>query len=109
MASSFREGESVYFPFQNGKVMLDSNGHPRMYSSIAQFRGKCPVDDLSKVTLIEYVPVVRATWDFQKKLSEETGQAIWHCSNCHYPVGTGTVNSIRCPRCGAIMGEVYGR
>lgn len=106
MASGFREGESVYFPFQDGKVMLDANGHPRMYSSIAQFQGKCPMDDSSKVTLIEYAPLIRATWEYQKKLSETTGQAIWQCSNCHYPVGVWTVDSVRCPSCGAIMVKV---
>lgn len=104
MASRFREGESVYFPFKDGKVLLDSKGRPRMYGSVEQFKGKCPTTDPKTVTLVEYAPVIHAKWELQLDLSRSTGQSIWNCTNCGYPAGIWTANSIRCPACGAIMG-----
>ena len=59
MASEFREGESVFFAFCNGKTELDSQNKPRMYKTRKQFEGKFPFLQNKCVELIEYAPVIR--------------------------------------------------
>ena len=59
MASEFKEGESIFFAFSNGKTALDSQNKPRMYKTRKQFELKFPSFRMGHVKLVEYAPVVR--------------------------------------------------
>ena len=59
MASGFKEGESIYIAFSNGKTALDSQNKPRMYKTRKQFELKFPSFCMGHAKLVEYAPVVR--------------------------------------------------
>lgn len=57
MATHFNQGDNIFFAFQNGRTVTDSQGHPRMYKSVQQFEAKFPGWRAGDATLVEYRPV----------------------------------------------------
>ena len=58
MADHIKRGESVFFPFRNGKTCPDSQNKPRMYKTVQAFDRHFTYR-IDGVELVEYAEVVR--------------------------------------------------
>lgn len=98
MASKFNKGDSVFFVFQDGKSVQDSQRHPRMYKSEAQFKAKFPVWNEGSAELVEYGPVNHA-----QVVRQADAFTYHYCSHCMEDITAYSMAGplTFCPLCGA--------
>jgi len=95
MATRFKYGESVFFVFRDGESTLDSQQHPRMYKSVAQFKAKFPTHINDNAKLVEYAPIIHGRW-----IPVDEKQDAFDCSECDAMMQR---RHNFCPKCGAKM------
>ena len=104
MATKFKEGESVFFAFEDGETSLDCDRKPRMYKSATQFKSKFPFiggKDDGKVKLVEYGPIKHGT--IKRIYNALSVIELFECSECKKIIMDGEYANY-CFYCGAKLG-----
>ena len=110
MAHKFEKGKHIYFLFENGHTVQDSQLKPRYYLERKKAEEYLPYGD----EIVEYAPVVHGEWKPVKYMTHcSCGKSYetyhYECSVCKRVAYRQPYGLNFCPHCGAKMdGERKG-